>query len=215
MTQTGDPHEGGDLTALNRATYDRIAQRYFDQQVRPRAPADELFSDLEDSFVARVHRGAVVADLGCGPGLDAARFVTRGFRVIGLDLSAGMLEVAAERLPGRVVQGDLRALPFEPSQLDGIWCVAALLHVPERDTSHVLVGFRRALRKAGVLALVTALGDGEAYEDVPYATGEGRWFVYRDQDTLLDQIDAAGFHVLEHAEVSGNRQWFTVLAQAR
>jgi SAM-dependent methyltransferase len=75
-----------------------------------------------------------VADLGCGPGSDGARFAGEGYRVVGMDLSAGMLAIAARRLDGRVTQADLRRLPLVSGRLDGIWCVAALLHVPEDDT---------------------------------------------------------------------------------
>ncbi|MGI5127129.1 methyltransferase domain-containing protein [Pseudonocardia sp. CA-107938] len=42
--------------------------------------------------------GKHVLDAGCGAGAHAAELVARGARVVGVDASAGMLEVAAERL---------------------------------------------------------------------------------------------------------------------
>lgn len=131
-----------------------------------------------------------------------------------MDLSAGMLSAADNGLVGRLAQADLRALPVGSGRLDGIWCVAALLHIPEQDTVRVLHEFRRALRHAGSLALVTALGESSRFEVVPYAPDERRWFVYRRQDRLRVQLEATGFKIRMEDQVPGNRNWLTVLAQA-
>jgi SAM-dependent methyltransferase len=211
----GDRHpQRADVTALNRRAYDRIASRYAERQ-RQRQPADgRWFPDIEDRFLAGVPAGGLLADLGCGPGFDGARFTTAGFQVLAMDLSAGMLEVAARSLAGRVAQADLRALPIAAGCLDGIWCSAALLHVPDDDTARVLQEFRRTLRRSGTLALVTAVGDSSRFEAVPYARGEERWFVYRDTDRLRQQLSEAGFIVQIEREVAGNRRWMTLLASA-
>jgi ubiquinone/menaquinone biosynthesis C-methylase UbiE len=131
-----------------------------------------------------------------------------------MDLSEGMLAVATNRLRGRLAQADLRSLPIASSGLDAIWCVASLLHVPEPDTATVLGEFRRILRSAGQLALVTALGDSAEFEPVPYAPDEQRWYVFRDRDRLLDQLETAGFRVEADDRIAGNRDWLTVLAEA-
>ena len=178
MASDDNPALSQDHSDSNRATYDRIAQRYAETQEKSRTECDDLFFDLESLFIAKLPAKALVADMGCGPGLDCARFAARGYRVVGLDLSAGMLAVAARSLPSRVVQGDMRSLPIGSHRLDGIWSVASLLHVPECDTFKVLSEFRRTLRSSGLLALVTALGEGESFEEVPYAPNEERWFAY-------------------------------------
>jgi SAM-dependent methyltransferase len=212
--ESDEPSVGGDHTTLNRATYDRIARQYAERQTQPRTPSEDLFTSFESSFISKVPTAGIIADLGCGPAFDGARFAAQGFRVIGLDLSIGMLSVASERLPGRLVQGDLRALPLASGQLDGIWNVASLLHVSEHDTSQVLRGFRRVLRNSGTLALITALGDGDGFEKVPYADNERRWFVYRNEEQLLQQVATSGFLIDSCARVEGNRQWLTILASA-
>src|SRR6266545_844054 len=57
-------------------------------------------------------RGRWVVDVGCGTGRLAAVVAARGARVMGVDLDPGMLTVAAERLPGRVVCADGGCLPL-------------------------------------------------------------------------------------------------------
>jgi SAM-dependent methyltransferase len=214
MRGNATPSDGEDHTTFNRATYDRIAGQYALHQNQPRPPSEDLFSTFEFSFVNKVPTAGIIADLGCGPAFDGARFAAQGFRVIGLDLSAGMLSVASEKLPGRVVQGDLRTLPLVSGQLDAVWNVASLLHVPEFDTLNVLREFRRVVHDRGTLALITALGDGEAFESVPYAADEQRWFVFRSEDQLIEQVVEARFRVESYGQVQGNRLWSTILASA-
>ncbi len=117
----------------------RIAGLYAARQ----GARDRSFPDLRAAFAARLPRVADVADLGCGPAVDGAQFAQAGHRVIGIDRSAGMLVYAARVLPGLVMQADLRRLPLASQSTDGIWCCAALLHVPQEQTMAALRSPRR------------------------------------------------------------------------
>lgn len=194
----------------NQAAYDQIAGLYAEQQ----AGHGRSFPELMAGFTARLPRGADVADLGCGPARDGAAFAQAGYRVSGLDRSTGMLAIAAEALPGRVAQADLRSLPLVAGSLDGIWCSAALLHVPQDETMTVLREIRRVLRRGGHLALVTALGQGARLETVPYAPDQQRWFFYRDAGQLRGQLLTARLEVLNSTTQDGSRHWLKVLARA-
>lgn len=199
-----------ETTRHNQGVYDRIASRYAGRQ----AGRGPWFGDLRDAFTARLPPPADVADLGCGPALDGRLFAKAGYRVVGLDRSAGMLTLAQESLPGRVVQADLRQLPLASAGLDGIWCCAALLHVPGDDTAAALAEMRRVLRQGGHLALITAAGEGAVLEPVPCAPGEQRWFCYRQRSQLESQLRAARFRVLATSEEPSSRHWLKILATA-
>lgn len=200
---------------VNRATYDRIASRYAENHQLHESSGDSMFSKLEETFLSKVPYSGMIADVGCGPGFHAARFVARGFRTVGIDLSAGMLDVASQRLSGRLVQADMRDLPLSSDRIDGIWCLASLLHVPEVDTILVFREFKRVLRSSGVLALVTAVGESARLEAVPYVPGEQRWFVYRDPSILKGQLLAAGFSIILEDQIHDNRVWSMFLLQAK
>ena len=207
--------DASDYTSANRSTYDRIASRYAANRSRAATTNDVGFADLQRAFIDTLQPGGLIADLGCGPAIDGARLAGAGFRVVGIDLSHGMLSIASKALDGLVAQGDLQAIPLADGLLDGIWCAAALLHVPEPDTDKVLQEFRRTVRRSGSLALVTALGEGSRFETVPYAAEEQRWFVYRNAERLRDQVFAAGFRVSMQNVISGNRVWYALLAEAK
>lgn len=65
-----------------------------------RQTAPELLEILRQ---AGIQQGLVI-DLGCGSGIWAAKLVEKGFRVVGLDISGPMVEMARRRVP----QGEFR-----------------------------------------------------------------------------------------------------------
>jgi SAM-dependent methyltransferase len=201
-------------TAHNRATYDRIASAYAASTTQPLPEGLSPLDGPRLAFAELLDPSCRIADLGCGPGDDAAWFAARGHDVVGVDLSTSMARLTDSRLGShRAAVGDLRALPLRDASLDAVWSAAALLHVPDEDTARVLAGVRRVLRPGGVVGLVTALGDGVREEPVPYAPGESRWFVYRDPATLVASFGATGLRVRASGEVPGKRRWGWFLAQ--
>ncbi|MEC4893667.1 MAG: class I SAM-dependent methyltransferase [Oscillatoria sp. PMC 1051.18] len=44
-------------------------------------------------------RSGLIVDLGCGSGLSAQKFIQAGYRVLGIDISESLIEVARKRVP--------------------------------------------------------------------------------------------------------------------
>lgn len=215
MPQDGTgPRAFVDRTPANRSAYDKIAALYARNQVRLRSEGPPSFGALRSTFRASLPEPGLIADIGCGPGLDAADFTQRGLQVTGLDISAGMLACAHRALVPRLVQADMRALPLATGRLAGIWCLAALLHVEENRTPDVLREFRRVLCPGGALALVTASGEIQGLETAPYAPVERRWFVYRQPERLRKELATDGFVIVSEERVELGRLWWACLAKA-
>jgi ubiquinone/menaquinone biosynthesis C-methylase UbiE len=65
--------------------------------------------------------GGSVLDVGCGPGILVERLADRACRVVGLDLTSGMLDRARRRCSrSRFVQGDAMRLPFKSARFDAV-----------------------------------------------------------------------------------------------
>jgi|Deesub1362B_J571_1020462.scaffolds.fasta_scaffold00003_562 SAM-dependent methyltransferase len=86
----------------------------------------------EAEFIAKalnIKPGELVLDLACGYGRHALILSQMGYRVVGLDLSDTLLEIAmntakAKNIPEdvlRFVKGDMRSLPWR-EEFDGIYC---------------------------------------------------------------------------------------------
>jgi SAM-dependent methyltransferase len=150
---TGAPGTG-EVEGTQRA-YAAIAGHYAD---RWDARGNNWLEEPMTRLAAELPTGALVADVGCGPGNDTVRLRGLGLRAHGFDLSHAML--TARGVPGQV-RADLRALPLRDGVLDGLWCVAVLLHIPRELVPGALAEFRRVLRPGGSAVITVAEGDGE------------------------------------------------------
>lgn len=109
-------------------------------------------------LVERGIRGRVL-DLACGFGRHTTAFLERGVDAIGADYSAELLRAAgglegSEKLRGRLVRADARALPFAAASFDAITLLFSSFGYfgPEGDAS-VLAQCARTVRPGGLVAL--------------------------------------------------------------
>jgi len=221
MTAESDPDP--DPVATTRATYERVAAGY---EARNAAVPAELAA-RRDEWAAMLPRTAGgparVLDAGCGPGWHAAAFAGAGLRAVALDLASAMAALARGRgVP--VVRGDLRRLPFADRAFGGVWSSAALLHVPRADVPATLAEWRRVTADGGLLALSTATGAADGWEEAPYDRGGGggggddgpalRWFVFHEPDALCALLAGAGWRVTSVGVARAQRVWVDVRAVA-
>jgi demethylmenaquinone methyltransferase/2-methoxy-6-polyprenyl-1,4-benzoquinol methylase len=140
---------GDEKTARVRAMFDTIAPRY---DLVNRVMTFGLDRGWRRSTVAALAlpAGALVLDLACGTG-DLSRLAVRqGYRVVGTDLSAGML--AANDRTAPVVEADGLDLPFRGGTFDGLVCGYALRNFT--DLPGTIAEAARVLRPGGRLAVL-------------------------------------------------------------
>jgi ubiquinone/menaquinone biosynthesis C-methylase UbiE len=98
-----------------------------------------------------------VLDAGTGTGLVLRALAPRlsePMRLVGVDLSSRMLEVAQAALPnGEFLTGDAAHLPFDDSTFDLVTCATAIHLMP--DTQAVLREWTRVLRPSGHIVIAT------------------------------------------------------------
>lgn len=117
----------------------------------------KLTSELGRSL--RLIAGAVVADVGSGPGTSTVQLaVESGCRVVGIDLARESIIEArrAARAAGvadrvEFVEGDAEALPLPDASMDGLLSECALCTFPDKQAA--ASEFVRVLRPGGRLAL--------------------------------------------------------------
>ncbi|MBI3834779.1 MAG: class I SAM-dependent methyltransferase [Planctomycetes bacterium] len=116
-------------------------------------------------------QGATVLDLGRGVGDQAAEFVARGARVIGVDINDELLDAARSRnLPNAIFQrADLRTPLDIDTIVDGIWCGFTAAYFP--DLPIALTRWDRHVRPGGWIAL-TEIDNLFEHEPVSDRTAE-------------------------------------------
>ena len=108
--------------------------------------------------LAGVSGAEAIADIGCGNGAYLAELARRDYagRVVGVDLSAGMLSAASGRAPdAALLVGDAAALPMADDAVDVAMAMHMLYHVPDRLAA---VQELRRITKNGGRALVVLNG---------------------------------------------------------
>jgi len=139
----------------------------------------------------------VVGDLGCGTGQVTASLAPFVSRVIAVDRSADMLQVARRRareLPNvDVRRGELESLPIQDAELDAATLLLVLHHLP--DPVAALAEAGRVLRPGGRLLICDMLPhDREVYRQQMGHV----WLGFSD-DALRRMLGNAGF---EHIRIT-------------
>ena len=138
--------------------YDELVDRWWE----PRGPFAMLhwLARARGALVPPAgRRGAVLVDLGCGAGLLAPHIAGKGYRHIGVDLTASALAVAASH-GVTAIRGDVTNVPLADGCADVVTAGEILEHVA--DHAAAVAEACRLLRPGGLLVIdtiaATALG---------------------------------------------------------
>lgn len=153
----------------------------------------------------------VVLDLGCGTGNAAMIAASRGARVIGVDPSPRLLEVAravaaAAGIDAALALGDAGSLPVPDGCVDAIVSVFGVIFAPDAEAAAVEMA--RALRPGGRVVFSAWLRQGALAEQARMRAGlvagfrgedPGRGlFAWHDPGALMELFAPHGFSVAIH-----------------
>ena len=138
----------------------------------PDATVESFAGVANHWLLGRVEEGSVVLDLGCGAGTDlliAAQMTGRAGRVIGVDMTAAMLE-RAEASARKMGLGDvelheslIETLPLDDDSVDVVISNGVIDLVPDKEA--VFDEIDRVLRPGGRVQLADVVIHQEVSED--------------------------------------------------
>jgi SAM-dependent methyltransferase len=180
-----------------RLAYDTVAGDYATHlpDTRAEAPVDLA---MVDAFAEAVcsDDDRLVLDAGCGTGRMSRYLADRGCRVVGVDLSPGMVAMARRdhrELPFGV--GSLADLPFPDDRFTGVLLWYSTIHTPTAGQARVFAEAARVLRPGGHLLVGFQAGTGTrdvapAYRRFGHEIALERHLFTADQ--VAERIEAAG-----------------------
>jgi len=186
--------------------YNRNAQDFIERTM------DLDVSVIADRFLAYVTNGGSILDLGCGPGRDALYFKAKGYDVYGLDGSEALVSYAKRLLGDKISLSTFEAYK-NPICFDGIWAMASLIHVFEKDMTKMVSKYKEMLKPDGIFYM-----SFKKYKE--NFVIEDRFFTCYEIDSLEAMIkEVKGLDIIELFESSSIKEgheeekWVNVLCK--
>lgn len=138
---------------------------------------------------------------------------------MGLDSSSSMVRLTHEITGVPIYHMDMRSMTLPDRFVEGIWCIATLLHLPRRDVSVALREFHRILQQGGHLYLSLKQGTGSKLVRREKTGRSPRLFTYFAQQEIAQLLRQAGFTSCEMMRVVTYRKsigwdaWINVLVR--
>jgi SAM-dependent methyltransferase len=161
---------------------------------------DHIFNDVARARVSDPQH-AVALEIGSGPGRLVKAMRQIFGRVIGIDISPGMVELSREYLRGvggvSVVLCDGQSIPAPDESVDFVYSFICLQHVPSREiVRRYLAETQRVLKSGGVARLQAYHGEwSEGFKAESPMEGN----CYTSPGTFAADCESCGLRVLEAA----------------
>lgn len=180
-----------------KATYNKIAHSWhIDHQ------ADNWWQVGTDIFAGHLKNGSTVLDVGCGGGTKSRYLLDKGLKVVGIDFSEKLIDIAKKEVPeAQFMVMDIHDIDKLKGKFDGIFMQAVLLHFPKKEVEGIL---RKAVQKlnaggylyVGVKEKIAGGVDEEVKIDNDYGYEYERFFSYFTLDEFKQYFSAVGLEMI-------------------
>jgi ubiquinone/menaquinone biosynthesis C-methylase UbiE len=139
--------------------FDQLAEKY---------QGEHSSNPVQAALVTRVGSllpaGTSVLDLGCGTGVPTAQLLTASdHRVVGVDISSGMLELARAQVPAaEFMHADFKDLADDFGQFEAVTAFFSLLMLSKADISRTVAKVAGWLKPGGYFAVGMVNFDGDS-----------------------------------------------------
>jgi SAM-dependent methyltransferase len=183
-----------------RDSYDSAADAYAEHLATELAQKP-LDRNLLDRFAEEVRSRGLVADLGCGPGHVARHLHEQGVTVVGIDLSPGMVRVAADLHPGIEFRvGDMSRLDLPDASLAGVVAFYSIVHFGPAEFGAIFRQIRRVLMSGGLALFSFHIGDEVIHVEDLFGSPVSLDFRFYIPSVVIKELRRAHLVVLEHVE---------------
>ncbi len=174
--------------------YDKIAEPYAKEFSKP--------SEYIKEFLIMLPKNAKILDVGCGVGVDAGFMESERFKVIRIDLSKEMLNIAKQKFSQiDFRQQDIRKLDFPSESFDGILVSCSLIHIPKKDVSVLVEKFYKITKKdCAIYIALQGEKSNEIFVDVPFKPDEKLFLNIISFDEIKNLLVKNGFSIVKKYE---------------
>jgi 2-polyprenyl-3-methyl-5-hydroxy-6-metoxy-1,4-benzoquinol methylase len=181
-----------------------------------------------EKFLSLLLPNGKILDAACGAGRYMPMLLEKGYAVLGIDQSQGMLSKAQAKFPSvQTEKVGLQEMVYR-GMFDGAICMDAMEHVFPEDWPVVLGNLQRALKPQGYLYFTVEIPGTEEMEEVEDAFKQGQeeglpivhgecidstvYHYYPSMEQVREWIRQAGLTVIEEGEGDGYHHFLTCKA---
>ena len=173
-----------------------------------------------DAFLNYLKKGSRILDVGCGAGLKSKYLVQKGFKVVGIDFSEEMIQLAKQYVAeAKFLVWDITQKLTFKEKFDGVFAQAVLLHIPKKDALNVLKNLVFVLNPGGLFWLSvkeqkTGMAPEELVKENDYGYAYERFFSFFTLPEIKEYMQKLGMQVLhENIVLRGEISWLLVIAR--
>lgn len=203
-----------------RDTYNRIAEDWHNDHI-----SDQWWIEGAVKFLKYLKPGDSVLDVGCAGGVKSKYLTENGMKVLGIDVSEKMIEIARQYSPAAEFQVlDMRKIGALSKKFKAVFAQASILHLPKKEASGVVKQFAEILEPSGICYISVKEKrpngvDEEEIVETDYGYDYQRLFSYYSADDLRQYLTDAGFILREvwtiAAGKSGKTIWLQVIGEKK
>lgn len=178
-----------------RRSYDEVATEYL-ARLRDELDYKPLDRALLGLIAEEVGTDGAVADVGCGPGHVAGWLANHGTRVVGIDLSPGMVSIGRRSYP-RVEfrQGDMLSLPAQDEEFAAVVALYSIIHLTEDELKPTFDEIARVLEPSGLLLVAFHMGIEVRHLNDWWGHPVDIDFRFLEPDLVVPRLEQAGLAV--------------------
>jgi 2-polyprenyl-3-methyl-5-hydroxy-6-metoxy-1,4-benzoquinol methylase len=196
-------------------TYNHIASNWHNDHKN-----DDWWVEGVNKYISLFKKDDFILDVGCGAGVKAKYLSEYGLKILGIDFSDKLIEIAKREVPeANFLVHDFNDAESINHTFDGIFMQAVLLHVPKKEVNHVLQGLSKKLKKDGYIYIsvkekqVNGIEE-EVVTENDYGYDYERFFSYFTLDELKRYLLNCGFELIFSDIIdSGKSKWIQVIGK--
>ncbi|MDY8137371.1 class I SAM-dependent methyltransferase [Aquimarina sp. 2201CG5-10] len=187
-----------DKTKIAIEIFDNFAQEYQDKYMD-----QSMYEDSFNVFCDLIFKQqAKVLEIACGPG-NITRYLLKkrpDFKILGIDLSSKMIELAKINNPTAHFQiMDCRKIKDIDQKYDAIMCGFCLPYLEKEDAKQLIYDVFDLLENNGVFYISTMEDDyNKSGLEGPSSGGEQKMYIhYHEEEYLIETIKNSGFKIMD------------------
>lgn len=176
--------------------------RYYDRNIKTYSDTNQNPADFINEFLSFLKKGQKILDVGSGHGINAHYMHSRGYDVIGIDLSKEMTEYAKTKYPQIEFRlGDMTKLPFSANTFDGILASYSLIHLTKAAIPSVMAALAKILKSGGIIYLSIQSGKStQGFFSHPTIPSDQVFLNIFAKEEIKELLDEHGFATVSQHE---------------